>query len=105
MPISPEAVYAAAIATPFQGKFLDEFLSGMETQKANLIRDAIRIGFIESQTTGEIVNKIRGTKALNYTDGIMNITRANAESIVLTSIDTFTLADHAKSKIEALITK
>ena len=28
-----------------------------------------------------------------------------AESIVLTSIDTFTLADHAKSKIEALITK
>jgi SPP1 gp7 family putative phage head morphogenesis protein len=86
LPISAEAVYAAAIATPFQGKFLKEFLSGMETQKANLIRDAVRIGFIESQTTGEIVNKIRGTKALNYTDGIMNISRANAESVVLTAI-------------------
>ena len=86
LPISPEAAYASAIATPFQGKFLSEFLSGMETQKANLIRDAVRIGFIESQTTGEIVNKIRGTKALNYTDGIMNITRANAESVVLTAI-------------------
>jgi SPP1 gp7 family putative phage head morphogenesis protein len=86
LPISPEAAYASAIATPFQGKFLSEFLTGMETQKANLIRDAVRIGFIESQTTGEIVNKIRGTKALNYTDGIMNITRANAESVVLTAI-------------------
>lgn len=86
LPISPEAAYASAIATPFQGKFLGEFLSGMETQKANLIRDAVRIGFIESQTTGEIVNKIRGTKALNYTDGIMNITKANAESVVLTAI-------------------
>jgi SPP1 gp7 family putative phage head morphogenesis protein len=86
LPISAEATYAAAIATPFQGKFLDEFLSGMELQKANLIRDAVRIGFIESQTTGEIVNKIRGTRALNYTDGIMNITRSNAESVVLTAI-------------------
>lgn len=86
LPISPEAAYAAAVATPFQGKFLDEFLSGMELQKANLIRNAVRMGFIESQTTGEIVNKIRGTKALNYTDGILNITRANAESVVLTAI-------------------
>ncbi len=86
LPIAPEAAYAAAIATPFQGKFLNEFLDGMETQKANLIKDAVRIGFIESQTTGEIVNKIRGTRALNYTDGILNITRANAESVVLTAI-------------------
>lgn len=86
LPIAPEAAYAAAIATPFQGKFLSEFLAGMETQKANLIRDAVRIGFIESQTTGEIVNRIRGTRALNYTDGILNITRANAESVVLTAI-------------------
>jgi SPP1 gp7 family putative phage head morphogenesis protein len=86
LPISPEAAYASAVATPFQGKFLSEFLTGMETQKANLIRDAVRIGFIESQTTSEIVDKIRGTKALNYTDGIMNITRANAESVVLTAI-------------------
>jgi hypothetical protein len=27
------------------------------------------------------------------------------DSIVLTSVDSFTLADHAKSKIEALVTK
>lgn len=28
-----------------------------------------------------------------------------ADSIVLTSVDSFTLADHAKSKIESLVTK
>lgn len=86
LPISHEAVYAAAMAAPFQGRFLSEFLAGMSLQKATLIRDAVRIGFIESQTTGEIVRKIRGTKALNYTDGLINITRHNAESVVITAI-------------------
>jgi SPP1 gp7 family putative phage head morphogenesis protein len=86
LPIAPEAVYSAAMALPFQGKLLGEFMSGLELQKATLIKDAVRIGFIESQTTGEIVNRIRGTRALKYTDGIINITRNNAESVVLTAI-------------------
>jgi SPP1 gp7 family putative phage head morphogenesis protein len=86
LPIAPEAAYSAAMAMPFQGKLLSEFMSGLEAQKATLIKDAVRMGFIESQTTGEIVRKIRGTKALKYTDGIMNITRSNAESVVITAI-------------------
>lgn len=86
LPISPETVYAAAMDTPFQGKLLSEFLTGLEDGKATLIRDAVRMGVIESQTTNEIVKKIRGTAALKYNDGILNITRANAESVVLTAV-------------------
>lgn len=86
LPIAPETVYAAAMDTPFQGKLLKEFLTGLEEGKATLIRDAVRMGVIESQTTNEIVKKIRGTAALKYNDGILNITRSNAESVVITAV-------------------
>jgi len=79
-------VYAAAMAKPFEGKLLKEFISGLEQQKATLIRDAVRMGFIESQTTSQIVTRIRGTKELKYADGILSITRRNAETVVRTAI-------------------
>jgi hypothetical protein len=84
--VNAEAVYAAAIARPFQGRLLREWMQGLEQGKAAVIRDAVRIGYVESQTTSEIVKRIRGTKALNYSDGLLNITRTNAESVVLTAL-------------------
>lgn len=86
LPISPEVAYAAAIDTPFQGKLLSEFIANLEDGKATLIKDAVRMGIIESQTTADIVRRIRGTQAMKYNDGILNVTRANAESVVLTAI-------------------
>jgi hypothetical protein len=84
--VNAEAVYSAAMARPFQGRLLREWMQGLEQGKAAVIRDAVRIGYIESQTTSEIVKRIRGTKALNYSDGLLNITRTNAESVVLTAL-------------------
>lgn len=80
-------VYAAAMARPFQGRLLKEWLNGVEASRATAIRDAIRIGFVESQTTSEIVRRIKGTKALNYADGLLNTSRKNVESIVLTAVN------------------
>jgi len=84
--VSADTVYAAAMARPFQGKLLREWMAGLEDGKATLIRDAIRIGFVEGQTTSEIVKRIRGTRSLKYADGLLEITRRNAESIVLTAV-------------------
>ena len=84
--VTPEAVYAAAMARPFQGRLLKEWMQGLEAGKAAVIRDAVRIGYVESQTVGEIVKRIRGTRALNYEDGLLKITRTNAESVVLTAL-------------------
>ena len=84
--VTPEAVYAAAMARPFQGRLLKEWMQGLEQGKAAVIRDAVRIGYIESQATSDIVKRIRGTRALNYEDGLLKITRTNAESVVLTAL-------------------
>lgn len=84
--ISAEQVYSAAIARPFQGKLLKEWIQGLEKDKATRVRDAIRIGYIENQTIAQIVQRIRGTRALQYNDGILDITKRNAETIVRTAI-------------------
>jgi SPP1 gp7 family putative phage head morphogenesis protein len=84
--VNAEVVYAAAMARPFQGRLLKEWMQGLEEGKAAIIRDAVRIGYIESQTTSEIVKRIRGTRALNYEDGLLKISRTNAESVVITAL-------------------
>jgi len=78
--------YTAAMARPFQGKLLREWMAGLEASRAEAVRNAIRIGYIESETTDQIVRRIRGTKAAGYADGVLEISRRNAQAIVRTAV-------------------
>lgn len=84
--ISAQDAYTAAMARPFQGKLLREWFDQLETSRATAIRDAIRIGYIESETIEQIVRRIRGTKAAQYSDGLLDISRRNAQAIVRTAV-------------------
>lgn len=84
--VSVDQVYAAAMARPFSGRLLKEWMFGIEVAKASAIRDAVRMGYLENQTIGEIVKRVRGTKALNFRDGILEISRRNAEGVIITAI-------------------
>jgi len=44
--VSVEQVYAAAMARPFQGALLKDFMADMETKKARLIRRAVADGVV-----------------------------------------------------------
>lgn len=86
-PVPPLTQIVAAVqARPFQGRFLRDWLNGTSEAAAAKVRDAIRQGFVEGRTTSEIVRSIRGTKALQYRDGIMEISRRSAETMVRTAI-------------------
>jgi len=87
--ISPEQVFAAGMAQPFQGQLLGEFFSKLSQQKQTMINDAVRMGVIEGKTTNEIVKVIRGSRELDYKDGMLAITRRNADSVVLTAVGHF----------------
>ncbi len=84
--VSPQQVYAAAMAQPFQGKLLKEWTKLLSNEQMQSIRDAIAIGYTENETISQIVTRIRGTKALNYTDGILITKKRNVETIVRTAI-------------------
>ncbi|MEI4473563.1 phage head morphogenesis protein [Frigidibacter sp. MR17.24] len=82
-----EQVYAAAMARPFQGRLLREWMAGLEAGAAQRVRDAVRIGFVEGETVDQIVRRVRGTRARQYEDGILQISRRDAATIVRTAIN------------------
>lgn len=78
-------VYAGAMAQPFQGRLLREWMAGLEAGRASRIRDAVRMGYVEGQTIQQVVQRVRGTRAA-YADGLLEIDRRNAEAVVRTAI-------------------
>ena len=84
--VVPELVYAAALARPFQGRLLREWAQSIEADRMARIRDAVRMGYVEQQTTSQIVQRVRGTRAKGYSDGIIEIDRRNAEAVVRTAL-------------------
>ncbi len=84
--VQSEQVYSAAMSRPFQGRLLKEWGADIEADRMRRIRDAVRMGFVEQETNPQIVRRIRGTKARQYSDGILEIDRRNAEAVVRTAI-------------------
>jgi hypothetical protein len=84
--VSVDQVYSAAVSRPFQGRLLSEWSQGIESGRMTRIRDEIRMGYVEGQTTSQIVQRIRGTRARGYSDSIIEIDRRHAESVVRTAL-------------------
>lgn len=79
-------VWAAARDTPFQGRINAEWWSSLGAGRARRINDALRSGYVRGATIDEMIREIRGTRAQNYADGIINIDRRHAETVVRTGI-------------------
>ena len=84
--LAPETVYAAVLARPFQGRLLSEWTLGLGADRMARIRDTIRIGFVNSEPIAQMVGRLRGTRAKGYADGLLDISRRNAETVVRTAV-------------------
>ena len=86
--VSPSAsqLWAAVNSRPFQGRFLREWGRSLEQSAFRRVRDAVRMGFVEGETTDQIVRRVRGTRQLRYKDGILEISRRDAAAVVRTAI-------------------
>lgn len=54
-------IRSAAVSRPFQGRLLKEWVKDMDADDARRLRDAIRIGFVEGETTAQIVSRVKDT--------------------------------------------
>lgn len=84
--VTPEQAYAAAMARPFQGGLLRDWTKSLEDSRAAKVREAIRQGYVQGQTTDQIVRKIIGTKAKGFRDGVIDRSRRDVESVVRTAL-------------------
>jgi len=82
---------------PFQGRLLSEWYNDLNVSHQTRLREAVRLGISEGQTTSQIVQRIRGTRAANYTDGVMEIGRRQAEAVTRTAISHTT--NNARSEL------
>jgi len=90
--VSAAQVRSAVFARPFQGKLLKDWFSELEVQDAARLRAAIQDGFVTGQTTDQIVRNIVGTRASQYSDGILAISRRNATAIARTALNSYASA-------------
>lgn len=87
-----KAVQAAVLAQPLSvtgpdgGKLLKPFIADWLQAERNRVTGAIRMGYVQGETNQTLINRIRGTKALQYSDGLLAISKRNAEAVVRTGI-------------------
>lgn len=79
------AMVRAVVDHPIQGLPQQEWWDKLNEQTQTRLRSAIGIGLAQGETVDQIVQRVRGTKANGFRDGVLEATRRQAESIVRTS--------------------
>jgi SPP1 gp7 family putative phage head morphogenesis protein len=85
--VTPPAGLLNAVVTskPFEGRLLREWVAELSAGKMKRLRDALRLGMVQGETVEQIVRRIAGTRANNYRDGILEISRRGARAMVQTA--------------------
>ena len=89
---APSQVKAAIFSQPLSvrgadgGKLIEPFIKDWTKSDRSRLIGAIRQGVFEGQTNGQIIRSLRGTKAANYTDGLLAVVDRHATAIVRTSV-------------------
>lgn len=87
--VTPAANLLDAVITarPFQGRLLRDWVKDLSVGTMKRLQTAIQLGMIEGETVEQIIRRVRGTKAANYRDGVMETTRRQAGNLVRTAVN------------------
>jgi SPP1 gp7 family putative phage head morphogenesis protein len=83
-----DAAYSAAILAPVSatGELLEPFIDNWSKTRITQVNGAIRKGYKEGLTLNQMTQRIRGTKANNYRDGLTNLQTKQAQAVIRTSL-------------------
>lgn len=84
---NPRAVVNIIKATSFAGLTMGQWFETLSNSTQRNVMAAVNRGIVEGETTAQIMQRIRGTRKLKYTDGVMQTTRRQAEAITRTTIN------------------
>lgn len=89
---APAQVHAAVFSAPLSvrgaggGQLLEPFIRNFDRRQTEAVVGVIRRGAFEGQTNAQIVRQIRGTRANRFTDGLIAVTKRQADAMVRTSV-------------------
>lgn len=84
-----------ALSQPFQGRILSDWAAGMQDDELRRIHVAIQNGMIAGEDMQAIARRVVGTAQLGGADGVLNMTRAQVESVTRTAV--MHVANHSRS--------
>lgn len=82
---APALLRAIVEEAPMEGRLLASYTKGMAQGRIDRMSKAIRLGLVQGESTDKIVARVRGTRAARYEDGVLQISRRSAQSIVRTA--------------------
>lgn len=85
--VPADQLRAIVSSRPFQGRLLRDWFSELERADQSRLQAALQLGMVQGETTDDIVRRVIGTKATGYTDGVLAITRRDANTIVRTAVN------------------
>ena len=95
-PVAPQFVYPSATqvlasikATPYSNTTMQQFIKGWADNKLHRFNNALKLGFIQGKGVEDIARGLFGTRALQYTDGLANMSRREIRTGVRTAINHF----------------
>lgn len=71
---------------PFEGRILKEWADTMQQDDIRRIGAAIQVGMVQGESSQDIARRVVGTGALNGTDGALQVTRTQVQSITRTAV-------------------
>jgi SPP1 gp7 family putative phage head morphogenesis protein len=84
--VAPVTLFAAVESKPLEGKLIKEWIDKLDQDSYTRIQDAVRMGLVEGQSYADVVKRITGTKALQYTDGVMALNKRQTQALVSTAM-------------------
>lgn len=84
--ISGKSLYNRAMDKPFAGgQLFKTIFPNIAAKLRRTVEETVRDGVSNGQTNQQIIQRIKGTKKLNYADGILNSTRNEIDGAVRTA--------------------
>lgn len=88
-----EVVISVATQRPMQfnngAMTMADWFDDITTKQKQMISNELKLGYANGVTLNDMVQRIVGTKANNFTDGIANIGRRDAETLTRTAYNNF----------------
>lgn len=71
---------------PFQGAILKDWFKDLGAKTKTRVTQQLNIGIAQGEPVDVMVRRLKGTKALGYTDGVLNTSRHEIEAVVRTAV-------------------
>ena len=85
--VAASQLRAIITSQPFQGRLLNDWFNTLEAADQARLVQAIQLGMTQGETIDDIVRRVVGTREAGYADGILSVTRRDAQGIVRTAVN------------------